>query len=242
MVFLYAVYFSEKFKREEYNALFEIVSKKRKNRIQKFYFNADKIRCLLAEVLLRYSLWKHYKIIDDDISYQYNEFGKPYLKKYKNIHFNLSHSGEWVLCGVGDNPLGVDVEKIKDIDINIAKRFYTNNEYNYILQQPDGKREYAFYELWTLKESYIKAVGKGHNIALNSFSFVKINNIIRLFHNNKIQNSFLFLNGQLDMKHHTAVCVENEVDDIEIQIVEIKVGQLLEWKLNIWNLKNSCIE
>lgn len=234
MVFQYAVNILGNYKHEQLQSLLEIVTMERKMKIDKFLNKSDKMRSLLAEVLLRYGLWKHFSIKDNEIKFIKNEFGKPHLLNYPHIHFNLSHSGDWVLCGVGDIPLGVDVEIVTDRNLELGERFYTSNEYNFILQQPLEKQAYSFFELWTLKESYVKAVGKGLSIPFNSFRFEKLENMMQLYINEIRENSYAFRNGELDEKHCMSICVKNDNEgEINKEITVVTVLQLVEWKSQI---------
>ncbi len=67
-------------------------------------------------------------------------------------------------------PVGVDIEKIRPIDFAIAERFFTASEYRLLMDTAEQERLQLFYTLWTLKESYIKFVGKGLSIPLDSFA------------------------------------------------------------------------
>ena len=101
--------------------------------------------------------------------------GKPYLRDYKNIFFNLSHSGKYVFLVLSDREAGCDVEEITPLDsldsrLAIAKRFFTENEAAAIEKQPDpASGNELFYKIWTMKESFIKAKGGGLSIPLDSF-------------------------------------------------------------------------
>lgn len=97
-------------------------------------------------------------------------FGKPYLKNHSKLCFNLSHSGRYAAGAIGDSELGIDIQKIGKPNNKLARRFFTDNEYNNIISQKDDKAvQKLFYRYWALKESFIKAVGRGMNIALNEF-------------------------------------------------------------------------
>ena len=72
------------------------------------------------------------------------------------LEFNLSHSGDYAICAISDDEVGCDIEKIKDVNLKIAKRFFSEEEYNNVLK--DNK---LFFRYWTLKESYLKAKGIG---------------------------------------------------------------------------------
>lgn len=83
--------------------------------------------------------------------------------------FNLSHSGSCVLCSVEDAgdvsvKVGCDLEEIKEERLKIAKRFFCEEEYKYILEN-----EGSFYRYWVLKESFIKATRYGLQMGLNEF-------------------------------------------------------------------------
>ena len=58
-----------------------------------------------------------------ELIFEYNEYGKPFINYPTNLHLSISHSGNWITCIVDDNPVGIDVEEIKQIDFNIAERF-----------------------------------------------------------------------------------------------------------------------
>ncbi|MCQ2456481.1 MAG: 4'-phosphopantetheinyl transferase superfamily protein [Clostridia bacterium] len=104
----------------------------------------------------------------DEVIITVDENGKPSIPG-SGLHFNLSHSDEKVLCAVSDRPVGCDVEKIEEIDIKIAKRFFTEEEYKIIAVSDDSQTE--FYRIWTMKESFSKAIGLGLKLPLDSFTF-----------------------------------------------------------------------
>ena len=164
-----------------YNKCYNFLSNDRKDKVDAYRFDMDKKRALLVDFLLRKAL-KEKKLIDDDykISYHNNEYGKPYLKDFNDVFFNFSHSGEYGICVVSDNEIGCDIELIKDIDFGIAKRFFTKNEYESIESVVDLKeKNNLFFRYWTIKESYIKALGLGLSKMLNDFEVIIYkNNII----------------------------------------------------------------
>lgn len=97
--------------------------------------------------------------------------GKPYLTDYPGVQFNLSHSGPWGACALSEAPVGVDVELVRPLRQNVAGRFYTPSEQSFLARQPDPDQ--AFFRLWTRKESFIKALGKGLTLPLNRFSVLE---------------------------------------------------------------------
>ena len=140
------------------------VSKARIKKASKYFHEKDRSLSIGAEMLLNYVLSEidiYGPVFDTD------KYGKPYLKNYSDVYFNLSHSQKYVACAVSDSPVGVDIEHVTDIDLNLAKQFFYGAEYEYILNNNDQMK--AFFELWVLKESYMKMTGLGFRLALDEF-------------------------------------------------------------------------
>lgn len=96
-------------------------------------------------------------------------FGKPYVPGL-GFGFNLSHSGIYVLCAVCAGETGCDVEKIESAPLDVARRFFSREEYLDIEGQPtpDARNE-LFFRYWTIRESYMKAIGCGLSLPQNAF-------------------------------------------------------------------------
>ncbi|ADL51915.1 4'-phosphopantetheinyl transferase family protein [Clostridium cellulovorans] len=170
MIRVFAINIKEKIGSKEFSTLCKYVSKEKKERINRFLRYEDRVRGLFADLIIRYLIASEYRINNEEIKFIYNEYGKPLIRVLDNVQFNVSHSGDWIVCAIGDSEVGIDVEKISKFDYDIVKRFFSNIEAEAFLEVPEENRKELFYELWTSKESYIKAVGKGLSIPLNSFS------------------------------------------------------------------------
>ena len=85
--------------------------------------------------------------------------GKPYFPSLPALHFNLSHTGPYVLCGISDRPIGVDMEQIRPRRDSLPRYALTSEEY--IKYQAMGGDWPAFYALWTRKEAWCKYTGQG---------------------------------------------------------------------------------
>ena len=99
-----------------------------------------------------------------------DEQGKPYLNGYP-IHFNVSHSGEYLAIAVSEFPIGVDIQKPKTIKEGMFRKVIQPEEEGLIGEA----READFLRLWTLKESFVKAEGRGLRIPLKDYYFEKEN-------------------------------------------------------------------
>lgn len=194
--------------KDDFDRLLSWVSEEKKERIHRFHRFEDAQRTLLGDVLARYAICKRLGIRNMDWVFGTNEYGKPVLYGANGIHFNISHSGNWVVCAVDDTAVGIDVEMIKPIDFKIAERFFSRDEYIAFINQPEEMKLKYFYMIWTLKESYIKTEGKGLSIPLNSFTIMIERNDISISVDNEIQE-FHFYQSFLDSDAVYAICTLN---------------------------------
>ncbi len=127
MLDTYFLKINRNIEKDDFNKLLNCVSKEKKERILRFHRFEDAQRSLLGDVLARYAICKRLGTKNKDLLFGSNDYGKPVLAAPSEIHFNISHSENWVVCAVNDNPVGIDVETIKPIDLKIAERFYSRD-------------------------------------------------------------------------------------------------------------------
>lgn len=108
---------------------------------------------LLVEMLRSNGLLKELPSIE------YAEGGKPYIKNYPELHFNLSHCRRYVAVAIHSSPVGVDIECRRKVSQSLIKKVCSEDEQQTIAasQEPDME----FLRLWTRKESYLKYTGTG---------------------------------------------------------------------------------
>ncbi len=140
-----------------------------------------------------------------------SEYGKPYLNEYPHIHFNISHSGDWVVCVVDNEPVGVDVEKIRIIDYEIAENWFSPFEFQVINNLQGNEKQVIFFNYWCMKESYIKSIGKGLSEPLNSFSIRQNDKIFYVCSHSKAINVIIKL-FYLNENHVMALCAKHNFD------------------------------
>ena len=152
-----------------FSKLFGKVPEYRREKVEKLALEKDKRLSLGAGVLLEAALDRLGVSQNRDI--YTSPSGKPYLKDHPDVFFNLSHSGEEVLCSVAEREIGCDVERISRPRFSIAKRYYSPEENEYITSFKNGVGAgLAFFRVWTLKESFLKATGVGFAVKPSLFS------------------------------------------------------------------------
>lgn len=125
--------------------------------------------------LLKYALKNKYQI-NTSLHFVYNANGKPSLKDYDHIHFNISHCDHYVAVALSDHPIGIDIEHVGISNPTMRKKVLTSKELEYC--QNSSSIEDTFYKYWTLKESYLKWCGKGFSLDPKTISFKLEDDII----------------------------------------------------------------
>lgn len=146
------------------------------SRAERFHFARDRDHFVVARGVLRTLLGSYLGVGPAALSFAYNPFGKPSLKDEGDappVRFNLSHSHGLALCAFArERELGVDVERVRAefAGDEIAEHFFAAREVAALRGLgPDQKTE-AFFNCWTRKEAYIKAIGEGLSHPLESFT------------------------------------------------------------------------
>ena len=134
---------------EKYQFYYKKLPDFRKEKADKLHFQEDKALSVGA-----WTLWEMMRL----------HYGLD-----ENAMFNLSHSGNIAMCSAEDVgktsvKVGCDVEKIKEPNMKVAKRFFCENEYRLIVEDKN-----MFYRFWVLKESFMKVTRLGMKLGLNTF-------------------------------------------------------------------------
>ncbi|MFJ7939596.1 4'-phosphopantetheinyl transferase family protein [Peribacillus sp. NPDC096622] len=198
------------------------VSKERMEKVSRFFRKEDAMRSLFSELLVRAVISKEFNIPNEEIKFTYNQYGKPSLKNSKSFFFNVSHSGEWVVAIFHTAPIGIDVEKIRPVDIHIAERIFSDKEYQEILRKPREEQENYFFDLWSLKESYVKAVGKGLFQPFHSFSITKKNNGEIIFACNESPCRWFFKQYNLAEGYTLSACTIQAQFPEEVTLMDLE--------------------
>lgn len=154
----------------EYNKWYSLISEEKQHRVDRFRFMDDKKRTVAGEMLARKAISQWCNVAPESITFGMQEHGKPYAKDLA-VEFNISHSGDMVVCAIDNKPIGIDIEQIRPIDLSVAKRICTDKELLYIFGHTPTEQDFTytinteiltrFFELWTEKEAYGKYIGEG---------------------------------------------------------------------------------
>lgn len=112
---------------------------------------------ILGRKLLNYGLQQEYALFLPEASIEKGVYGKPFLPDYPQIQFSISHCDGMAACGISDRTIGVDIERIRPFSDKVARRILAEEE----LQMEQDLTPETFFRYWTLKESYVKAIGTG---------------------------------------------------------------------------------
>lgn len=161
MVYLYVTNISKLSDPLEYPEVMEGLPKARRQKIMQCKQKQKRLQCLGAGLLLNKVLMQH-GLLSEDIYEDSN--GKPIVD---GISFNLSHSGDLVICAVSEKPVGCDIEQIKDAPKKVAERSFSETENEHLQQFSGDVYNREFFRIWTKKESYLKMTGTGIRVPLN---------------------------------------------------------------------------
>lgn len=155
-------------------ALRATLSAEEETRAERFSTSALRDRYIAGRGILRNILSRYLGESPDRIRFRYTEYGKPELVNGRYLSFNLSHTRDRVLYAIaGGQRIGVDIECVDrpahSDRLRLAKRFFSQREYNDLLQVHPAERNEAFLRCWTRKEAFVKALGQGLTCPLDQF-------------------------------------------------------------------------
>lgn len=140
--------------------------------VLRYRYLKDRLFRLVGHHLVK----KKYSVSFED--FRKTDAGKPYLTSGQK--FNIAHAGTMVSVAFADSDVGIDIEERKQIDVEGIIDFFHPEEIHFLKQQAPENYEAKFYDLWTRKEAFLKAVGNGITNGLHhencTFPVVSYNN------------------------------------------------------------------
>jgi 4'-phosphopantetheinyl transferase len=225
---IYGVNRSRLLRIDEFNIMMNSVSEERRAKVQKFIKPEDADRGLLGDILIRSLISRKFNMKYKEIHFTAEPDGKPCVAGLPSFHFNIAHSGHWIVCAVDCDPVGIDIEEIKPISLDVAKYIFSMHEYRWLIEQDEAARLSCFYELWTLKESFVKWLGKGLSYPLYSFTIQP--GIDQRFSWSTTDQACFFNQPDPGPDYKMAVCSTS--DGFPEQMIVKSIEDLLSYSLN----------
>lgn len=176
----------------------------------------------IGKLFRLYCLKQSTNLSIENLQFSKGIYGKPFLKEVEGVHFNLSHKSGIYVFVCSNQPIGIDIENAKIGPLQTAiKRFFSAEEWSQL--NSNGQNNFAFAELWSLKESYAKYLGLGLRLPFSSFSITKSQN-------------FYCINGnpELNLRHflyqdvfHISLCSEVSIEPVVHKISEKTVREAI---------------
>lgn len=158
---------------ELYAAAYALEPACRREKADRLRRDSDKRLSVGAGMLLRHALLASEiaEVPQFPQAYEIGEYGKPFIPGSR-LYFNLSHSGDYAICAVSENEVGCDIEKEEPFRAAVTRFFHEKESRDILSVSDEAERQKLFYRYWTLKESYLKACGKGMSLPLCSFRII----------------------------------------------------------------------
>ncbi len=205
-----------------------------------------RIQYLVSRALLRTVLNKYTAIPPASIKFSYNKYGKPYLNPAINRHdieFNLSHSNGIAVCAItAKREVGIDIEKLRIVGNikSITDKFFSPYEAKNLIGNSANHNSERIIEYWTLKEAYVKAMGYGMYMPLNSVIIDYENECTINCFNTGVDNSRLHHNKfflfDMPLTYKLSICIncKQSAPNFNItarEIVPFKSGRKINFNL-----------
>lgn len=194
------------------------LSEKRREEALRRKNDGERQLYLAAEALLNRGLEAVDAGIDLPVRYERNEHGKPFLSPANGLYVNWSHSGEYAVCAVSDREVGIDLQRMdREPAVSLVKRTLQPEERRCYEDAPEQERTRLFYRYWTVKESYLKALGTGFSASLDTFYVEMDKEAPKIVQRQAGQSYACRMLAFADDLYAAAVCCEERVERAEIE-------------------------
>jgi 4'-phosphopantetheinyl transferase len=171
----------------------------------------DRLLHLFGQLLLLEALTEFQPGIVNPFDFlYYNTYGRPYVSEL--IDFNISHSGEYVVCAIGQHTrLGIDIEKIKPVAFTDFETVMTSDEWK-IIKSSNNQTKF-FFTYWVIKESVIKADSRGLSIPLRNI-------IIDTTHAQCSGELWYLHQLNIDSDYCTCLATDKKVENLHFKFIQ----------------------
>lgn len=208
---------------DQYAAYRKLLTQEELVRADQYRFEKHRICYVVARAVLRLLVGKYIEVDPRDVVFSYIKNGKPLVVNQKGIQFNVSHSENYILIGfVKDYDLGVDVEYTKQpIEVQtIAASFFSKEEVAMLVSLAEEYQTQAFYNCWTRKEAFIKALGDGLSFPLDQFvvsmDSTKVATLLETKWNQKEKQKWSLKSIEVDRDYIGALAAKGQIHKMEL--------------------------
>lgn len=192
-----------------FQEILSFLDKPEQEKILSFHRRQDAERSLLGNLIMRAAICDMLKVRNSDIEVSRNEMGKPYIQDIPQVFFNISHSGHWIAGAFGSFAVGIDIEQLRALDINICKQMLAADDYEKMLRMKDSDRLKYFYKCWTMSESYQKMLGSGVTLPLASTC--------------SLHSAAFFKGYDIDQEYMLSVCSSRGAFPEQIEFTDVEL-------------------
>lgn len=194
------------------------VSETKLKRINSYKNFLDFIASFMADVLLLYAISSFSKSNLFSEKIYYGKYGKPFVK-IDNLYFSISHSGDYIVCIVSKEKIGVDIQKKVLLDTFFLTYLDEKETENYTILKNNSLRNELLVKHWVLRESYLKYTGKGLFGNLEELHFDIFNRHPVLY--SKKNSHYFWVDNFFDLDYIIGICTDVEIRDVEIVLVSL---------------------
>ena len=146
------------------------VSEETRQAVNSFRSEKPKRTRLLGEFMVRSLLQSEWGLKNENYQILRGEHGKPFVSGASvSAFFNLSHSGDYIVCALSEKEVGIDIERVGRFRPEVAGRFFHPGEVRVLENLPEDRQADAFFRYWSAKESFLKYTGTGLSASLSGF-------------------------------------------------------------------------
>ncbi len=158
---VFALKINREVDQKHFTRLLEFLNPELQEKAKAFKYADRRQTALFSNLLVRWLFQKFGLIQTVQLVYFYGEHGKPVILTAQDIKFNVSHSGHWIVCAISPDEVGIDIEERKTRNIDMIDNVLSDEEKRSLKATNSLFRTSLFYNIWTVKESYLKALGGG---------------------------------------------------------------------------------
>lgn len=201
---------------------FALLNTKEQHRAKRYHFSRHQRRFTMARAILRVILARYQQVDPKSLEFIENQYGKPSVAGAPFLHFNLSHSQDLALLGIGyQYPLGIDLEYFANRSLTgISELMFSSAELASFSETITANRSLSFFHIWAQKEAFIKACGMGLSYPTQQFDVPHMPPTDQQVYDPKHDHYWQMKSFMPEMACCAALCCHSEITEFRFQTLE----------------------